>query len=107
MRRSGSSEGSSMRHIQFRSIVALALASGLIGALGEEASRAQTTRAAGEQVYLQYCASCHDQTGARIPTREALTKMSPSRILRTLDFGLMMSIAYPMERDEREAVAQI
>jgi len=95
-----------MRHVQFRSVVALTIACGLIAALGQEASRAQTTRAAGEQVYLQYCASCHDQTGARIPTREALTKMSPSRILRTLDFGLMMSIAYPMERDEREAVAR-
>jgi polyvinyl alcohol dehydrogenase (cytochrome) len=32
--------------------------------------------------------------------------MSPARILRTLDFGLMMSIAYPMRRDEREAVAR-
>ena len=32
--------------------------------------------------------------------------MSPSRILRTLDFGAMMSIAYPMRRDEREAVAR-
>ena len=31
--------------------------------------------------------------------------MSPARILRTLDFGLMMSIAYPLKRDEREAVA--
>jgi polyvinyl alcohol dehydrogenase (cytochrome) len=43
---------------------------------------------------------------ARIPTRDALTKISPARILRTLDFGLMMSIAYPMRRDEREAVAK-
>jgi polyvinyl alcohol dehydrogenase (cytochrome) len=31
--------------------------------------------------------------------------MSAGRILRTLDFGLMMSIAYPLRRDEREAVA--
>src|SRR5438128_10709468 len=31
--------------------------------------------------------------------------MSATRILRTLDFGLMMSIAYPMRREEREAVA--
>ena len=59
----------------------------------------------GEAVYMKYCASCHDQVGARIPMREALTKMSPARILRTLDFGLMMSVAYPMRRDEREAVA--
>lgn len=60
----------------------------------------------GEAVYGKYCASCHDQTGARIPTRTALTNLSPSRILRTLDFGAMMSIAYPMRRDEREAVAR-
>ena len=31
--------------------------------------------------------------------------MSPARILRTLDFGLMMSIAYPLQRGERAAVA--
>jgi hypothetical protein len=32
--------------------------------------------------------------------------MSKGCILRTLDFGLMMSIAYPIKRDEREAVAK-
>ena len=95
-----------MRHNQLRFIVVLAIACGLIAALGQKASRAQTAVPSGEQVYLQYCASCHDQTGARIPTRDALTKMSPTRILRTLDFGLMMSIAYPLQRDEREAVAR-
>ncbi len=62
--------------------------------------------ASGAGVYGKYCAACHDQSGARIPTREALTKMSPARILRTLDFGLMMSIAYPMRRDERQAVSE-
>jgi len=61
--------------------------------------------ASGASAYTKYCASCHDQVGARIPTRDALAEMSPARILRTLDFGLMMSIAYPMKRDEREAVA--
>ena len=61
--------------------------------------------ASGAAAYTKYCASCHDQVGARIPTRDALAEMSPARILRTLDFGLMMSIAYPMKRDEREAVA--
>ncbi len=60
---------------------------------------------AGAAAYAKYCASCHDQVGARIPTRAALAEMSPARILRTLDFGLMMSIAYPMKREEREAVA--
>ena len=67
---------------------------------------AAATSLSGAQVYGKYCASCHDQVSARIPTRDALTKISPARILRTLDFGLMMSIAYPMRRDEREAVAK-
>src|SRR5262245_44289679 len=60
----------------------------------------------GAEVYQKHCASCHDQVSARIPTRDAIQKMSSSRILRTLDFGLMMSIAYPLKRDEREAVAR-
>jgi polyvinyl alcohol dehydrogenase (cytochrome) len=69
--------------------------------------RAQTPApVSGAQVYAKYCASCHDQTSARIPTRDALSKMSPAHILRTLDFGLMMSIAYPIRRDERQAVAE-
>ena len=59
----------------------------------------------GAAVYQQRCAACHDQVTARIPNREALQKMSAARIMRTLDFGLMMSIAYPMRRDERQAVA--
>src|ERR1700751_2129436 len=59
----------------------------------------------GEEVYKARCAACHDQTSPRIPPRDALQKLSSARILRTLDFGLMMSIAYPLKRDEREAVA--
>ena len=66
---------------------------------------AANAQAPGAAVYAQYCASCHEQVEARIPTRAALAAMSPARILRTLDFGLMMSIASPMKRADREAVA--
>src|SRR5580704_2736493 len=59
----------------------------------------------GEDVYKARCAACHDQSSERIPPRDALRKLSSARILRTLDFGIMMSIAYPLKRDEREAVA--
>jgi polyvinyl alcohol dehydrogenase (cytochrome) len=59
----------------------------------------------GEAVYGQRCAVCHEQINPRIPHRETLKKMTASRILRSLDFGAMMSIAYPMNRSEREAVA--
>ena len=59
----------------------------------------------GEEVYKAHCAACHDQNTARIPPRDALQKLPATRILRTLDFGLMMNIAYTLKRDEREAVA--
>ena len=59
----------------------------------------------GAALYKQHCAACHDQISPRIPPRSALQRMSSKRILRTLDFGLMMSIAYPLRREEREAVA--
>ena len=59
----------------------------------------------GAAVYQKHCAACHDQVSSRAPQRDALRQMSAARILRTLDFGLMMTIAYPLHRDEREAVA--
>ncbi|MEY2854236.1 MAG: hypothetical protein RL030_1368, partial [Pseudomonadota bacterium] len=64
-----------------------------------------TQAADGAKVYARRCAACHDQAGSRTPPREALTRLSPQRILRTMDFGLMMSVAYPMSRGERDAVA--
>jgi polyvinyl alcohol dehydrogenase (cytochrome) len=76
-----------------------------IAACASVAHAQGTTTPLGATVYAQRCASCHDQVDARIPTRDALTNMSPARILRALDFGLMMGIAYPLRRDEREAVA--
>ena len=37
--------------------------------------------------------------------RSTLNQMPAGRILRALDFGAMMTVAYPMSRDERQAVA--
>jgi polyvinyl alcohol dehydrogenase (cytochrome) len=59
----------------------------------------------GAAIYAKRCAGCHDQTVARIPPRSALEKLSPSHILKVLDFGVMMAVAYPIKREEREAVA--
>src|ERR1700682_894362 len=59
----------------------------------------------GADVYQKRCATCHDQPGNRAPSRDSLQKIPATRILRTLDFGLMMGVAYPMKREEREAVA--
>ncbi len=65
----------------------------------------QTAPASGAEVYQKRCASCHDQGGSRGPARETLQKMPAKRILRVLDFGVMMGVAGPMKREEREAVS--
>ena len=59
----------------------------------------------GEAIYKQRCAVCHDQANPRIPPRTALNQMPAERILRALDFGAMMTVAYPMARADRQAVA--
>jgi polyvinyl alcohol dehydrogenase (cytochrome) len=73
--------------------------------LALSAVSALSAQGTGEAVYQKRCASCHDQVSERIPTRDSLRKLSVARILRTLDFGVMMSVAYPLRRDERDAVA--
>ena len=83
-----------MRHAAFLAILV---------AVFSVSAAAQT---AGERVYRERCSGCHDQTTARIPPKASLQKMPATRILRVLDFGVMMNVAYPLRRDEREAVAK-
>ncbi|HEX5109060.1 MAG TPA: PQQ-binding-like beta-propeller repeat protein [Vicinamibacterales bacterium] len=59
----------------------------------------------GEAVYKTHCAACHDSTSPRIPGRDALKQMPAGRILRALDGGAMLTIAFTMSRDERLAVS--
>ncbi len=59
----------------------------------------------GEGVFKQRCAACHDQNNPRIPAREALQRMPASRILRALNYGAMITVAYTMTIGQREAVA--
>ena len=59
----------------------------------------------GEAVYQKRCAVCHEQVNDRIPPREALQKMPSARILRALDAGPMMAIAFTISREDRMAVA--
>ena len=77
----------------------------LVAVVSAAAPAVHAQTVSGAAVYDKYCAQCHNQVTARIPARDALEKMSSARIMRTLDFGLMMSIAYPLKRDERQAVA--
>src|SRR6187399_261302 len=95
---------SSMSQMTMRRFIAFVAACLLADGSISIAAAAQP-EVSGQAVYVRYCAACHERVDARIPPRDALTKMSPARILRALDFGQMMSIAYPMRRDERAAVA--
>ena len=94
-----------MSSLRFAVLGALILAAQPAYAQGPGLTPAQTT-VSGEAVYKQRCAGCHDTGAARTPRREALQQMTAARIRRTLDFGAMMTIAYPMQRVEREAVAK-
>jgi polyvinyl alcohol dehydrogenase (cytochrome) len=66
---------------------------------------AAAAQPSGEAIYKSRCASCHDNADGRTPPVEALRNMTAARIMRTLDFGAMMTVAYTLKRDEREAVA--
>jgi len=59
----------------------------------------------GEAVYKTHCATCHDSTSPRVPPRDALKRMPAGRIMRALDGGAMMTIAFTMSREERLAVS--
>ena len=59
----------------------------------------------GEAVYQAYCARCHEQINDRIPPRQSLEKMPSTRILRALDAGAMMAVAFTISREDRIAVA--
>ena len=60
----------------------------------------------GEAVYQRRCAGCHEAGGERAPTRDALKQLTVQRILRTLDFGVMINVAYILNREERDAVSR-
>ena len=85
-----------------RSITLTLIIAFVVPALAIPASAAVS----GEAVYQKRCASCHDAASERAPTRDALKQLSVARILRTLDFGVMINVAYVLNREEREAVAR-
>ncbi|HWE52057.1 MAG TPA: PQQ-binding-like beta-propeller repeat protein [Bryobacteraceae bacterium] len=59
----------------------------------------------GEEVYKKRCGGCHEQVNDRIPPRDALQRMPSARILRALNSGAMMAIAFTMSGEDRQAVA--
>ncbi len=83
--------------IQSAALIAIVSAACLLGQ--------STATLSGEAVYKQRCAGCPDQSSDRIRPKTSLKQMPSERILRALDFGAMMTVAYPMSREDRQAVA--
>ena len=59
----------------------------------------------GEAVYKQHCASCHEGTMPRLPTREALRAMAPEAIDTALSSFSMRRQGAALSSAERRAVA--
>ena len=83
----------------------LAAASVIVVSAGIGLGLADAQTISGEAVYAKRCASCHDQLNPRIPPKASLQRLPATRIVRALDTGAMMAIAFTMHRDERLAVA--
>ena len=60
----------------------------------------------GAAIYQKHCAGCHDSGAARVPGREALKRLSPERILTSLEGGTMMMMGARRSASERRAVAE-
>jgi len=76
-----------------------------LGVVGFVYTPVAVAQSSGADVYQRTCRACHENPDGRTPSVEALRGLTAARILRTLDFGSMMTVAYPLPRSEREAVA--
>jgi polyvinyl alcohol dehydrogenase (cytochrome) len=60
----------------------------------------------GGALYKEHCASCHNRGVDRAPSFDVLRKMTPQRILETLEFGSMVSMTHGRTTAERRAIAE-
>ena len=74
--------------------------------LSAQAAWAQQTQPSGAAVYKQHCASCHDGSMSRMPTRDALRAMSPEHIETELASFSMRRQGGALTPGERRAVAE-
>ncbi len=85
-----------------RSIVAVLCA--LLATPALAAGQGQTP--SGEAVYKQHCASCHEGTMPRMPSRETLKSVTPEAIETALSSFLMRRQGASLSPAERRAVAE-
>src|SRR5262249_17862944 len=60
----------------------------------------------GATLYQKNCGGCHDSGASRVPSRQALKRLSPERILLALESGTMMMMGARRTAPERHAIAE-
>lgn len=60
----------------------------------------------GAKVYDEHCASCHASAAGRVPSRETMARLSPRRIVNSLESGIMFMPGRRMTPQERRSVAE-
>jgi len=60
----------------------------------------------GEAVYMEKCASCHDQAMYKAPSRLFIGMMGPVNILTSMNEGVMKEQALTIDQDGRRAIAE-
>jgi polyvinyl alcohol dehydrogenase (cytochrome) len=78
----------------------------VLTATGAAAQSAQDVNQAGDTVYRQRCATCHDAGVSRAPTRDALSALTPDAIRAALTNGSMRAQGADLAPAQLEAVAR-
>jgi polyvinyl alcohol dehydrogenase (cytochrome) len=86
-----------MRHVIVSAVVALALPAGAL---------AQSAAPDGEAIYRQHCAGCHNGTMPRMPSRDALKRLTPEHVETALSSFSMRRQGAALTLPERRAVAE-
>jgi polyvinyl alcohol dehydrogenase (cytochrome) len=60
---------------------------------------------AAEQLFGQFCGSCHDHPQDRIPARDVIAKRDPDEVMQIMTNGLMRTQAAGLSMNDRAAVA--
>jgi polyvinyl alcohol dehydrogenase (cytochrome) len=60
---------------------------------------------AGEYLFDQHCADCHDNPAMNAPTRQALSMLAKEDLMIALEFGKMQPMAAHLSKQQRGLIA--
>jgi polyvinyl alcohol dehydrogenase (cytochrome) len=66
----------------------------------------RTAAPSGEALYMEHCASCHDQTRYKAPSRFFISMTGPQSVLASMVDGTMVEQASAIDMEGRKAIAE-